>query len=430
MMAMKPNKAAAVLVLAAALIISGCRQAKEPQPESVISLSQVSAAPGDSLEIYATISQTKTSIADDGLKVNWEQGDGIGVLLKDASGDLSYYTFSLYSGQGTPDGVFKGRSFSGDILGVFYPCPQKLNVASNTSGEVYFVNFQFPAVQDQNPGSATKFSEYDFKAARLPISQDPGNYRIRADFEQVQTMLDVEIIFPSTDIGKTVNSLNLSTASNIAGDFYMNISNVSNGVQPGDEMTKTVSVTFNNRTGAVVPPDGKLSFRMFVLPGIRSGQTMSYSIEFDGKFYTFEVTAAKDFEGGFRYKTTLDLPALDKKGKLTVIEEDPLTEITVPGIYRLDNDNQAVITNDEYWQCSWAETSFNFVNWDDKQLVAIAHPAALATGSNIEIEISASGGISGIPTGKISVQVVYKDSKSGLCWMKDSNGLGYVICID
>lgn len=376
--------------------------------------------------IFANLLDTKTSIDDNGTTVNWETGDRISIYSL-YNGVLGSTGYTLSAGEGTPEGTFSGNAaVRGSYIGAFYPYTTGLTRQDPKDSGHYAFQFNLPRWQDQKSGS-TEYSSYDYKVAASYEKLNTKSYKMT--FVQKLSLLDFRLVLSPRMASDKFKSFKMEAEGRaVTGDFLMDIKAVDEAVRPGTEVSDTVSVALGEGDGMDSPSDGVLHFRMVTLPEIKEDDKLSFKLTCLGKDYCFDLHAAKDYQGGYRYTMSIDMSVLESYDKVTVIKHDDFfLRFKTPGIFNLE-EQVFTIQNDSRWQFGWSTSEFRFQNWQDKKVIRISRPSAMEVGTEVSLSVTTIGDVSGDFTHTTKANVVKVDALTGTCWLQDDiNGYGYIL---
>ena len=395
----------------------------------------------DQVAVSAGIMATKTVFADDGFTVLWESADKIGIWYTTkttySGGHDSYgfRSYSLKSGAGSPDGLFTGTKLKSTEVynGAFHPCPQNLNYSVTDNGDI-LLSMDLSSDQKQASG-AIALSNYDFKVAASfeDKSTTSGSASYKISFQQKTAVLRF-CIKPTAgmlSLGENVKKLTLvADNSAIAGKFTMNISDADADLVPDDDTGSHRVTVYTDRE---VSADG-ISIPMFIIPSVRENDALNISISTESRMFAFKAKAAKDFQSGYSYSMTVNLPALEKEGLLKTYDLTvPFLSYSEIGAYDLSQASgaQPVITSiatlGDGWQYSYNSKTARIQNWKNKSMILIEHPASMGEGNDVSLNVTTYGqGLSKITQGKVQATVMKSDS--GNYWLVSEDGkTGYII---
>ena len=429
-----------LILVSLLILVQGCGNFRSEEGSVAEKSLTMAEAEKDAASVQASINATKTVFAQDGYTILWEKSDRIGIWYQTGgslAGDATSYGFSSYTlknGAGTPDGLFTGKKLTppDEYIGAFHPCPQQIEYSVTGDGDI-LLGMDLPSDQEQ-PSSTEAVTNYDFKVAEsFEDHSDQYFVSYKIAFQQKTALLRFRITANEgmLALGENLHMVTLLSPDNtIAGSFYMNISDADADIVPNTQSGSHRVTVYTDRE---VNPGG-IFIPMFILPTVKADNVLEINLATKTRAFSFKAKAAKDFKSGYSYTMTIDLPALEKAGLLTVTElSSPFLDCTEPGIYDLSHvdDFEPFITETvilgENWQFSFNQTTARLQNWSDKQLIQIEHPSSMALGTDVTLDITTYGqGLGEITTG--TVQAMVLKSESGSYWLVDQTGkVGYII---
>lgn len=402
-----------ILALISAMAV-GCERAPELEESH-----------GSEITVFADIEQMgKTSLDANGYTVKWKEGDKLEALYSSTNG-LTCQSMYLVGGAGTPDGIFSANfSALSQLYGILYPAPADKSPLYYVRNNHYVAGVTFD--DNQVSYASGDIGRYDFKASNSFTSVGNGRYSVT--FKQQTVFLDF-LVTPTPAMvadGEKILDLSLSAPHAIAGDMYVDLMDPSVKLEPDNDNTRKVIVT----------PDVEMplkngvpsELRMFVIPNIKQGDELNIELHTGNYYVSVEAKAAKEYQPGYKYRMTLDLPALVAAGRATVVKNDSfLLNDTDFGILDISDmsDQKPIFVIGGGWQCGGDATCFRMVNWAEKRVLWIKHPENMRAGDKVSLEIS-SYGDPAISSGTVNAVVAKLDK--GICWLKDeSAGTGYII---
>ena len=280
------------------------------------------------LDGYTGQPKTRTQVGgvgqDGSLYLEWSVGDSIGVF--GAGGTVNAV---FYSDNTQPSST---AGFSGPMNGdtpryAYYPYAE--GVTDLTAIPVHIPSGQMYTDE-------MSVARYDVKAASIE-SAPAGGYSVR--FRQMAALVRFEIDLTGVneladdELLMNIHIRPTQPGVPMTGDFTYDLTNQAAGLQPGEDTTDGLTISFT------YPPTAREAIVAYamVAPGAHENEEWTCEFTTDRQSGTFTTTALCDFEAGKYYTVPLSASMLaDKKVDYEKVPEEETANcyiITAPGDY-------------------------------------------------------------------------------------------------
>ena len=363
-----------ILIFAVAVAaICGCHDGQEPAVQSPTGEMIVTGMLDTAL--------SRTTIASDGINVNWSAGDRIGVYTA-LKGNVE---FTLQEGAGTITGTFAGGTpADGAAQYAYYP------YSSAATADPSAVKLSLATVQDQD-GSAPEIGANDFKAG---ASLGGGKFA----FRNVMSMLEVDLTAGPL-AGDALKSVTFKAAGcRIAGSFTMDITSSPAVPLFASDVTSSDCVRLDFLQEPSLEAAEVVRGWMIVGSTVPAGTPLEITVTTDRHVATVNVEATKALEAGYQYTLPLDIASLVSRG-LASIENaaSPFLAASVCGIYgNVDSTCDGLLLYEGGRDQLVAGTTssgrfFRIVDFAGGWAVTLGVPSSLEVGSQVTLTTAVVG---------------------------------------
>lgn len=322
---MKKFFAAMGLMMAAIVSLVSC------QPKELVS------EPGRTMTIYASSELTKTT--NDGLSTLWSEGDKLNVYYLDpaVSSSTSYVkagVFTLSEGAGTKTGTFTGEAASTPSAATTWyaiytgssgAAPAKPNATADGDGYIFVGRsngIDQPSYDSMEKVSASHCPMYGI-AEKVPADGTPS-----FTMKQIASVIEFNVVNTSKASTLTINSLQLNEVTDVAGQYYLDITSGS-PVLAGVEGKTITNPLVRIAEPAELQPGASAKIYLPVKPfvhGAEAAMNVEISGTIDGKVGTKTIALApsteaqRTFAAGKIKTVTVNLDAFEVAQTNTVAE--------------------------------------------------------------------------------------------------------------
>lgn len=358
--------------------------------------------------------ETRTSLDENGLTTLWAENDVIGVY----SQSTFNAPFTLHEGSGTVTGLFTG-TLTGTPLYAYYPySDQAGHNASAVKGQISGIQTQ----NDNQPNIAL----YDVKAGTYTGGDATQGFHFA--FRQVATLLAFSIDATGTVlIGENVQSLSITAAGrSLTGSFTLDLTQPNSSLTMDDNASESLTLTFS--PAQTLTTESPIKAWGFVNGTILEGDVLTFSIETEHYLVTFQKTAIKDLQPGFRYQLPLTLAQMDH---LVIQDNNPFYSVQECGFYDLSGTITPFFTYTRFsdqWGHSVNQTSqsYRIQNNLYARVWECTLPNNLKLGDLSEMNVATAGSFQQAANGTFTARVGYQ--RDNLIWlMDDVNKTGYIL---
>lgn len=288
------------------------------------------------------------------LGILWSVGDEIGVFGNSTANARFKGTFTT----AVSLGLFSGDMNSGDNPKFAY-YPYVDGAADAKSIPVTIASVQ--TYTDE-----TSIAAGDIKASDSPIQASDGSYRFI--FKPMVSILKVKVAFNGLEGVGTDEKLKAIVIKSEnpervwAGDFTMDLTNLSAGLTPQAEKTYSslkVNLTDGNGDGKNVTRD--IVAYASIAPGIRKGDGIEIQLQTDRHTVKFNVTALQDFKAGACYDVPLDLDNLKPENNLQIIDPAADSPELTSFSFKVADNSGKILANEAYYEEGSTETTLHAV---------------------------------------------------------------------
>lgn len=348
---MKRTYLAHALAALAALMMTSCAsdsEQREQWTEEVRLTGEIAQTP-------LTRTQIDIEPTENGsLGILWSVGDEIGVFGNSTANARFKGTFTT----AVSLGLFSGDMNSGDNPKfAYYPY---VDGATDTKS----IPVTIASVQTYT--DETSIAAGDIKASDSPIQASDGSYRFI--FKPMVSILKVKVAFNGLEgVGsdeklKAIVIKSENPERVWAGDFTMDLTNLSAGLTPQAEKTYSslkVNLTDGNGDGKNVTRD--IVAYASIAPGIRKGDGIEIQLQTDRHTVKFNVTALQDFKAGACYDVPLDLDNLKPENNLQIIDPAADSPELTSFSFKVADNSGKILANEAYYEEGSTETTLHAV---------------------------------------------------------------------
>jgi len=399
-------------LLLLAVLFSGCQQRGQEELE-------ISAESGQTTILgHIAATDSRTTLASDGRTVLWAKGDTIGTFGSSSSSrNVAFALKDTYDG--AEDGLFKAKGYTTPVY-AYFPYKSDAAYTSNT------VSLTLPSVQ--SPKNGQPDMRYDLKVASSLSGNKQSGYS--AVFVQKLALLHFVLTPDSRLAGDEMVSITLrDTSATLSGEFTLSLNDASKPLS-FTSASDMATIIFD---GAPVLAEGvPVEGWLFVNPAVAKGDALDITVNTSSHSVKIQVTAAKDFEAGYRYQMPLDVAYLVSKGKATIKDKSGNAEImnlSTPGIYDFQTKTylcQYVPQVCQYSSAAYTgKSAFRLLSFSEGWSIETIVPQPIVEGLSCVLTVNALGDAK-VKSGSYAAEIT-QVTDSLLRISSPDSGLGFIM---